>query len=176
MTFYSGAIPYGQNEKGYWFGKNGGFPSVLGPTYHIDGIAQAFEKPEHPYLLKQVVMDCGILEVVGDVDMYCKVYKIDEIPAYVDDDYVTLPDEPGELIAKGRAHLTPSTYEETSGLVSFSLFGEEDGLEFDITPSIVFMVRDYIKFVIQIQCRIVAGKTCKVKKQDYIIVSTPDVV
>lgn len=136
MTFYSGAIPYGQNEKGYWFGKNGGFPSVLGPTYHIDGIAQAFEKPEHPYLLKQVVMDCGILDVVGDVDMYCKIYKIDEIPAYADDDYVTLPDEPGELIAKGRAHLTPTTYEETSGLVSFSLFGEEDGLEIDITPSI----------------------------------------
>lgn len=136
MTYYSGAEPYGTNDKGYWFGKNGGVTTQTGQKCRVDGIAQAFEKPTAPYLLKQVVMDCAILEVSGNVDMQCKIYKIDEIPAYLDDDYVTLPDKPEELIAKGHAHLTPSTNDETGGLVSFTLYGEEDGLEYDITPTI----------------------------------------
>lgn len=131
MVVLSGPDPYGQNEKGWWFGKNGGMGN-----YRFDGIAQAFEKPEHPYLLKQVVMDCAVLAVAAPVDIYCKIYKIDEIPPYMDDDVATLPEEPGELICRGRATLTPETYLETGGLVFFTLYGEEDGLEYEITPSI----------------------------------------
>ena len=132
MTYYSGAVPYGSNENGWWFGKNGG---TNGGGF-VDGIAQAFEKPTAPYLLNQVVLDCAILEVTGQVDMTCKVYKIDEIPPYQDDGYVVLPDEPGELIAKGRATLTPETADATGDLVFFTLYDEEDGLEIDITPTI----------------------------------------
>ena len=131
MTVLSGADPYGQNEKGWWFGKNAGKGNC-----RFDGIAQAFEKPEHPYLLKQVIMDCAVLQVTGPVDMYCKIYKIDEIPAYMDNGYVTLPEEPGELIAKGRASLTPLTDETTGGLVFFTLYDEEDGLDYEITKTI----------------------------------------
>ena len=131
MTVLSGADPYGQNEKGWWFGKNAGKGNC-----RFDGIAQAFEKPEHPYLLKQVIMDCAVLQVTGPVDMYCKIYKIDEIPAYMDSGYVTLPEEPGELIARGRASLTPLTDETTDGLVFFTLYDEEDGLDFEITKTI----------------------------------------
>ena len=132
MSYYSGAQPYGQNEDGYWFGKNAG-TSGGNP---VDGIAQAFEKPTAPYLLKQVVLDCAVLEVAAQVDMTCRIYKLDEIPPYSEEDEAVLPEEPGELIAMGRATVTPETEATTGGLVFFTLFGEEDGLEYDITPTI----------------------------------------
>ena len=132
LTYYSGAVPYGRNENGWWFGKNGG---TNGGGF-VDGIAQAFEKPTFPYLLKQVVLDCAVLEVKAPVDMYCKIYKLDEIPPYMDDDEAVLPEEPGELIAMGRATLTPETADVTGDLIFFTLFGEEDGLEYDVTPTI----------------------------------------
>jgi len=132
MTYYSGAEPYGNNENGWWFGKNAG----TSRGNRIDGIAQAFEKPTAPYKLKQVVLDCGVLEVAGQVDMTCKIYKLDEIPAYDDSLGVALPDEPGELLYTGRATLTPETAATTGDLVFFDLYGEEDGLEFNVTPTI----------------------------------------
>lgn len=135
-TYYTGAEPYPGNEEGYWFGKNG-FHQMDNPRIFVDGIAQAFEKPTAPYLLKQVVLETAVLEVAAQVDMTCRIYKLDEIPAYIDDTTsVVLPEEPGELIAMGRATLTPETDETTGGLVFFTLFGEEDGLEYDITPTI----------------------------------------
>ena len=81
-------------------------------------------------------MDCSVLEVSAQVDMYCKIYKIDRIPPYKDEGTVTLPEVPGELICKGRATVTPETYYETGGLVFFNLYGEDDGLEYDYTPTI----------------------------------------
>ena len=135
FTYYTGAEPWGNNESGYWFGKNG-FHQMENPRYYVDGIAQAFEKPTAPYLLNQVVLDCAVLEVAAQVEMSCRVYKLDEIPAYNDTAEVALPEEPGELIAMGRAIVTPETEETTNGLVFFTLYGEEDGLEYDITPTI----------------------------------------
>ena len=135
-TYYSGAEPYPGNENGWWFGKNG-YHQMDNPRIFVDGIAQAFEKPSAPYLLKQVVLETALLEVAAQVDMTCRIYKLDEIPDYIDDTTsVALPEEPGELIAMGRATLTPETDETTGGLVFFTLFGEEDGLEYDITPTI----------------------------------------
>ena len=133
MTYYSGCDPYGDNEDGWWFGKNGGRSNGM----PIDGIAQAFEKPTHPYLLKQVVVETAILEVDGPVDMTCKVYKLEDgIPAYDPSQSVALPEVPGELIATGRASLTPETNETTDGFIIFTLYGEEDGIEYEITPTI----------------------------------------
>lgn len=135
MTFFSGAEPFGTNTYGWWFGKNG-YHQVYKPMCFIDGIAQAFEKPTAPYLLKSVAVDCAVLEVAGPVDMTCRVYKLDEIPPYLDEDYAVLPEEPGELIAVGRASLTPETADATGNFIFFTLYGEEDGLEFEITPTI----------------------------------------
>ena len=99
----------------------------------IDGIAQAFEKPSYPYLLKRVVLDVTELEVLDQVDMTCKIYKLaDGIPGYIPNDEVVLPDEPGELIATGRATLTP----ETDEYIIFTIYDEEDGLEVEYTPTI----------------------------------------
>lgn len=131
MTYYSGATAYGTNETGWWFGKNGS---------HIDGIAQAFEKPEHPYLLNGISMLAAVLELKANVDMTCKVYKLDYIPAYDEESLVTLAEEPGELIATGRATVTPETDDQTNGLVTFTLYGEEDGLEYEITPTIDYPI------------------------------------
>ena len=129
FTYISGADPYGDQEEGggYWFGKNGG-----AGKYRVDGIAQAFEKPRYPYLLKRIVLDVTELEVLDQVDMTCKIYKLDGIPAYDEKDEAVLPDEPGELIATGRATLTP----ESGELIVFTIYEEEDGLELEYTPTI----------------------------------------
>lgn len=133
MTYYSGCDPYPGNDDGWWFGKNGGRANGM----PVDGIAQAFEKPAHPYLLKQVVINTAVLEVTGPVDMTCHVYKLaDGLPAYDPDRAVALPEIPGEEIAYGRATLTPETNDVTGGLIIFTLYGEEDGLEYEITPTI----------------------------------------
>ena len=135
FAYYSCPDPYPGNEKGWWFGKNG-YHYKTDPQFFVDGIAQAFEKPTSPYLLKQVVLDCAVLQVTAEVDMTCKIYKLDEIPAYEDNGSATLPEVPGELIAWGRATLTPETNAMTGGLVFFNLYDEEDGLEIDVTPTI----------------------------------------
>ena len=134
MTYYSGAEPYGDNEDGWWFGKNGGRANGM----PIDGIAQAFEKPTAPYMLKQVVINTAVLEVTGPVEMTCHVYKLPQgIPAFDAERSVGLYEEDfGEEIAYGRAYLTPETNEATGGLIVFTLYGEEDGLEYEVTPTI----------------------------------------
>ena len=141
FTYYSGIDPYGDNENGWWFGKNGGTSTNqqtgVVRTIRIDGIAQAYEKPTHPYLLRSVFLDCAVLEVTDQVDMTCKIYKLDEIPAYEEEDAVFLPEEPGELIATGRATLVPES-EET--LVKFTVYDEEDGLEVEYTPTIDYPI------------------------------------
>jgi len=137
FTYYSGAYPYGYQEgdedssSGYWFGKNGS---------HIDGIGEVFEKPEHPYLLRNVYLYTTQLAVSGNVDMTCKIYKLEQSYPYSDTSNVVLPGEPGELIATGRASLTKQSPELDGGLVTFTLYGEEDGLEYEITPTIDYPI------------------------------------
>ena len=106
-------------EKWWWFGKN---------DQHFDGMAQAFEKPEHPYLLKKVYMEMALnsLDCVGPVELNCKVYRLDEIPSYNDTESVVLPDEPGTLIAIGKGMVDPSTADAKFGLVEFILYGFEE--------------------------------------------------
>ena len=122
FTEVSGALPYGDNERGWWFGKNG---------QHVDGMAQAFEKPQHPYLLNKVYVLVDNLTLSGDVEMTCKVYKLNDIPAY-EDEPVVLPEEPGDLVAHGRALVTPdlitSPYFEEA-VLAFTLY-DETGAEF----------------------------------------------
>ena len=133
MSYYSGCEPFGNNEDGFWFGKNAGRSNGM----PVNGIAQAFEKPSYPYLLKQVVLETTGLVCDAPVEMTCKVYRLaDGIPAYNDSNSVALPEEPGELIAMGRATVTPETNEANDGFIIFTLYGEEDGIEFEITPTI----------------------------------------
>jgi len=128
-------LPYGDNDYGFWFGKNGS---------HFDGIAQAFEKPEHSYLLKKVYV-LADYQVEGDpVELSCKIYRLSSIPQYDDNDYVTIADEPGELIATGNAFISAQTKEEYGNLIPFTIYdknGEETSLE--INDAILVAIEGY---------------------------------
>lgn len=125
---YNGAVPFDTNMYGRWFGKNGG---------HFDGLAQAFEAPEHPYLLKSVGIVMGNVVCDSPVDLTCRVYRIDDIPDYQDGESVELSTDSWELIATGYATVTPDT--DPSPLVYFTLNDHEEddpSLEFEVTPTI----------------------------------------
>lgn len=123
LTAYAGMTPYGNNENGFWFGKNAGYHGT-----HVDGIAQIFEKPQHPYVLNEVVLYAYGLRVLDNVEMKCRIYRIDGVPDYCDDASVSLPEVPGELIAVGTAHLAPQ-HTDTEALISFALsVPRDDGL------------------------------------------------
>ena len=135
ITAFYGADPWGDNERGWWFGKNG---------EHIDGMAQAFEKPTRPYMLKNVYLQGSTSMIVnGNVKLHCKVYKLDEIPDYVENEGVGLPEVPGELIVTGEATVTPTTGADKNGLIEFTLYGfDEDDPElvYEYTPTIDYPI------------------------------------
>ncbi len=136
LSRYYGAEPWGDNERGWWFGKN---------ASHVDGMAQCFEKPEHPYLLKNVYLQCAnnYMENIGmvvnnPVKMYCKVYKLNEIPEYKEVGCAMLPLDPGEVIVTGEATVTPTTGEALNGLITFTLKTTDPvtGLPYEYHPTI----------------------------------------
>ena len=135
---FDGAIPFDTNMYGRWFGKNGG---------HYDGMAQAFEKPSHPYALKKVCMQIGQLSCEAPVKLSCKVYRLDEIPPYQEEGTAGLPENLGEPIATGYSIVKPDTDETTYGLLTFTLYAHEDGIDYEITPTIDFpiliVIEDY---------------------------------
>ena len=123
FTYYHGTEPYGDNDYGWWFGKNSG---------NINGIAQAFEKPTAPYILKNVALAVTNLKVTGAVQLTCKVYKLNGIPAYDEATYVTLDDQIGEQIATGIANLDAGSTDNY--LITFTLY-DVNGIQ-TITPAI----------------------------------------
>ena len=134
---YYGADPYGDNQYGWWFGKN---------ASKVDGMAMAFEKPENPYLLKKVYLQAYTdMVVTAPVKMTCKVYKLDEIPAYNYDNLTSavLPAEPGTLICTGEATVTPTTGEDKNGLIEFTLYGHDEDdpeLVYEYNPTIDYPI------------------------------------
>lgn len=123
LGHFYGAEPYGDNDYGWWFGKNAGV---------VNGIAQAFEKPTAPYILKNVALTVTGMKVSGAVQMTCKVYKLNGIPAYDEEMFVTLDDQIGEQIATGIANLDASSTD--NNLIIFTLY-DVNGMQV-ITPEI----------------------------------------
>ena len=143
LSRYYGADPWGENEYGWWFGKN---------ASHVDGMAMCFEKPQHPYLLKNVYLQCAYndgdyvgMVVNAPVKMKCRVYKIDEIPDYQEVGGAYMPLEPGELIVTGEATVTPTTGEANNGLIDFTLYAQDD-----IDPSLTYEYHPTIDYPIMI--------------------------
>ena len=134
---YYGAEPWGDNQYGWWFGKNGS---------KVDGMAMAFEKPEHPYLLTKVYLQAYTdMVVTAPVEMKCKIYKLDEIPAYINDNLTSaiLPAEPGTLVCTGKAIITPTTGEDKNGLIEFTLYGHDEDdpeLVYEYNPTIDYPI------------------------------------
>ena len=132
-------------NDGSYFGKNSGVWKMDDnnrwyQAERVGGFAQVFEKPEHPYLLKDLAVEFYLVTLDEPVDMECKIYKLEEVPAYDDQVSVTLPHVPGELIATGRTTLRPekidTMYSNNSAFAIFTLYGEDDGLECALTPTI----------------------------------------
>ena len=121
LLAYYGLNPSGNNEYGWYFGKNAGKKSGV----KIDGIAQAFEEPQNPYPLRGIAMEVTNLHVTDTVNMTCKVYQLDEIPQYRESGYVTLPEEPHKLLASGIAKLQPIEYSNERGLILFDLIDKQ---------------------------------------------------
>ncbi len=135
-TAYYGATSYdGLSDQGWWFGKNG---------EHIDGMAQVFEKPTKPYVLKKVyMMMSDDLMCDAPVKLTCKVYRLDEVPAYNDSMAVGLPIVPGDLIVTGEGYVTPQTGTDKNGFVEFTLYGvDEDDpeLTYEYAPTVDYPI------------------------------------
>ena len=137
LSRYYGATPWGDNQYGWWFGKN---------ASKVDGMAMAYEKPEHPYLLKKVYLQSYTdMVVTAPVKMTCKIYKLDEIPGYIYDNLTSaiLPAEPGTLICTGEAIVTPTTGEDKNGLIEFTLYGydeDDPDLIYEYNPTIDYPI------------------------------------
>jgi len=136
ITKYGGLKPFDPNEgetAGNWFGKNAGTTDGMS---RIDGIAQAFEKPEHPYLLSHVGAMFYMVNITAPVELTCKVYKLDSIPSYREQGVARLPAEPGELIATGTCTATPemvlTQYNSKPMLLDFPLMGYDPILDMPI--------------------------------------------
>ena len=135
-TAYYGATSYdGQSDNGWWFGKNG---------EHIDGMAQVFEKPEHPYQLNKVYMMLNDdLMCDAPVKLTCKVYRLDEVPAYNDTTAVGLPIDTGTLIVTGEGEVTPETGTANNGFVEFTLYGfdeDDPDLTYEYSPTVDYPI------------------------------------
>lgn len=147
ITRYTGLKPFDPNDgesAGNWFGKNAGTADGL---TRVDGIAQAFEKPEHPYLLKNVGVELYFVKLSAPVEFTCKVYKLDEVPEYREEGVARLAAEPGELIATGTFTASPEMVDKESGyntlFLNFPLMGHDEmipDLEYEVTPTVDYPI------------------------------------
>ena len=154
FLIYYGPVPFDGNDRGWWFGKNGS---------HINGMAQAFEKPTHPYLLKKVCMQTMNLVCDAPVQLCCKIYRLDEIPAYRDDESVELSAQFGNPIAIGYSLVTPETDDLCNGLLEFTLFGHDEDdpeLTYEITPTIDYPILVVIEDYNNPECGALRDFTC----------------
>lgn len=135
-TYSSGAKDAEGGTTGKWFGRN---------SSGVDALGMAFEKPQHPYLLRRVGVAFQNLAFANNdpCDLKVKVYKLDEMPQYSETTSVVA--EPGELLAEGTFTIVPSEFTSagiTNGMLPFELIAPDDGsgLEFMVEPEIDFPI------------------------------------
>ncbi len=122
-TSYTGAKDAEGGNTGRWFGKNYSGWNAMGLYV---------EKPENPYVLRSVSVEYGLLDLASDGDLKVDVYKV---ASRVEQDSNYMDVVPGELIASGTYTLVKGEAEE-SGVVEIPFLAEEEGLTFEVTPTI----------------------------------------
>ena len=133
-TYYRGATPHGNNQYGWWFGKN---------DDGLDGVCQIFEKPEHPYALKTVALDPATFTISmnENATLTANVYKllVDQ-PQYIDDGEtsVYLQQEDLELLSSTTIELD-TTAADRSWFI-FPIMEKEGDLEFESSLHIDFPI------------------------------------
>ncbi len=135
-TYVSGAKDGDGGTTGRWFGRN---------HSGVDALAMAFEKPEHPYVLRKVGVAFQNLAFASTdpCDLKVKVYKLDAIPEYEASTSVYV--EPGELLCEGTFTMNPEEFTSnsiTNGILPFELLAPDDGsgLDIYIEPEIDFPI------------------------------------
>lgn len=136
-TYSSGAKDSEGGTTGKWFGRN---------ASGIDALAIAIEKPEHPYLLRQVgvaFQNLAFTTGAAPCEFTVTIYKLDKMNPY--DESASVVAEPGEVIAVGHYTMDPAVFEAsgtTSGMLQFPLQLDDDGsgLTFEVEPEIDFPI------------------------------------
>lgn len=133
-TYYRGATPHGNNQYGWWFGKN---------DSGLDGVCQIFEKPSHPYALKTVALDPATFTISmnENATLTANVYKllVDQ-PQYVDDGEtaVYLQQEDLELLSSTTIELDTTAADRSWFL--FPIMEKEGDLEYESSLHVDFPI------------------------------------
>ena len=120
--------------KGNWYGRN---------PREYNGMGMAFEKPTHPYVLRQVGLRYQGLEFRRNepVTFTAKVYRLPEMQQYNDTASVKLYPSELELVCQSEVTLDSiDVPKRQSGIMKFSFVAEEDGLTYELTPEIDFPI------------------------------------
>ena len=135
--YTTGAKDADGGTTGRWYGRN---------YSGIDGVCMAFEKPQNPYCLRHVGVRAQSVKVAAGKDVTIKaiVYRLPEIPAMPVDTTAPVHVYPTEadIIAQGTYTFDAETYSGSSvnGIFSIPLVEEEDGLTFEVTPSVDYPI------------------------------------
>lgn len=131
---YSQAITYysvsGDTSTSSWFGHN-----TKGNT---NACGAAFEKPQTPYILTQVNALFNNAQFTKPVKLFCKVYKLKEIP----DSAKAVPTVEG-LVAYGETELNDSSIIYQSGrwgILNFELKQKYQGQDYQAMPEIDYPI------------------------------------
>ena len=131
--YTTGALDAEGGNTGRWYGRN---------WQGVDHLGMAFEKPEHPYVLRQVgvrYQQLKLVDVEKPVTMSVKVYRLDEMKPYQEDriEGAIIPNEEN-LIAQGFCEID-TTY-EGSGIMAFPLIDYDGDLPYEVQPEIDFPI------------------------------------
>ena len=131
--YTTGALDAEGGTTGRWYGRN---------WQNINHLGVAFEKPEHPYVLRQVgvrYQSLKLVDVEKPVTFSVKVYKLDEMKPYqesITEGAITLDEE--NLIAQGFCDVD-TTY-EGNGIMAFPLIDYDGDLPYEVQPEIDFPI------------------------------------
>ena len=133
-SYYSiGALDADGGTTGRWYGRN---------WQGIDFLGMAFEKPEHPYVLRRVgvrYQGLALTDPDKTTTLTAKVYKLDEMKPYAQDlENGTIILDEENLIAEGTCDVDTTC--ARGGLFIFPLMNEDEGLLYEVNPEIDFPI------------------------------------
>ncbi len=131
FTYIRGATPHGDNQYGWWFGKN---------DTGIDAICQLYEKPEHPYALKSVAVDAASVEVSENGGLLTmNIYKLlCDQPQYLTDQPAMLDPADLELISSNTLEI--DTTLAADGFFIFPIIDYDEGLPYETSLHVNFPI------------------------------------
>ena len=131
--YTTGALDADGGNTGRWYGRN---------WQNIDYLGVAFEKPEHPYVLRKIgvrYQQLTLTDIFSTVPLTVKVYKLNEMIPYQDninDGAITVDEE--NLIAQGTCEVDSNA--SRNGMFIFPLIEYDGDLPYEVEPEIDFPI------------------------------------